>query len=280
VSGYPQLVAEWHPTKNGLLSPDEISYGSQIRVWWKCGHGPDHEWQAVVGSRTSGTGCPFCAGRKPSLTNCLATIRPDLAAEWHPTRNRPLTPEGIVCCSSRKVWWKCTAGRDHEWFAKLSNRASNGAGCPFCAGTKRSVTNNLAALAPAIAAGWHPTRNGRLRPHALVAYSTRRVWWKCPAGSDHEWRETPNARVSHQRGCPFCAGKRVSITNSLAQLAPEIARQWHPRKNGRLTPAKVTAGSQRRCWWQCPTRREHQWIASVLNRTRKRSGCPHCWLER
>ena len=28
VSGYPNLVAEWHPTRNGELSPSEVSYGS------------------------------------------------------------------------------------------------------------------------------------------------------------------------------------------------------------------------------------------------------------
>ena len=28
VSDYPELVAEWHPTKNGDKHPDDYSYGS------------------------------------------------------------------------------------------------------------------------------------------------------------------------------------------------------------------------------------------------------------
>src|SRR4051794_26529965 len=44
LSGYPKLIAQWHPTKNGGFYPDEISYGSGRRVWWKCAKGPDHEW--------------------------------------------------------------------------------------------------------------------------------------------------------------------------------------------------------------------------------------------
>ena len=35
------------------------------------------------------------------------------------------------------------------------------------------------------------------------------------------------------------AGKKVSVTNSLRTLAPEVAAQWHPIKNKHLTPGEV-----------------------------------------
>ena len=73
LSDYPSLVAEWHPIRNGVLSPHDVSYGSAARIWWKCAVGPDHEWAATPNSRTSlGNGCPFCAGRRVSSTNSLA----------------------------------------------------------------------------------------------------------------------------------------------------------------------------------------------------------------
>lgn len=53
---------QWHPTLNGSLTPDAVTYGSK-KVWWQCPEG--HVWRAVVYSRT-GTkkcGCPVCAGR-------------------------------------------------------------------------------------------------------------------------------------------------------------------------------------------------------------------------
>ncbi|HIP10965.1 MAG TPA: hypothetical protein EYG65_14695 [Rhodospirillales bacterium] len=35
--------------------------GSNRRIWWKCDKGPNHEWGAVLRSRTSeGRGCPYC----------------------------------------------------------------------------------------------------------------------------------------------------------------------------------------------------------------------------
>ena len=59
---YPAVAKEWHPTKNGALTPDHILPGSRKKVWWRCSSG--HEWQAVVYSRTGAqsSGCPFCTG--------------------------------------------------------------------------------------------------------------------------------------------------------------------------------------------------------------------------
>jgi uncharacterized Zn-finger protein len=41
----------------------------------------------VVSNRNSGTGCPYCAGRALGADNCLQTLNPSLAAEWHPVEN-------------------------------------------------------------------------------------------------------------------------------------------------------------------------------------------------
>ena len=42
---HPELVSEWSE-KNLTLTPDDITFGSNKKVWWRgaCGH----EWQASV----------------------------------------------------------------------------------------------------------------------------------------------------------------------------------------------------------------------------------------
>jgi Probable Zinc-ribbon domain len=45
VAGYPRLLAELHPTNDGDLFPDEVSYGSGKRIWWTC---PRHCSQSRV----------------------------------------------------------------------------------------------------------------------------------------------------------------------------------------------------------------------------------------
>ena len=54
---FPELAEEWSD-RNLPLRPDQITYGSNKRVWWhgKCGH----EWETSVKARTSGERCPYC----------------------------------------------------------------------------------------------------------------------------------------------------------------------------------------------------------------------------
>ena len=115
----------------------------------------------------------------------------------------------------------------------------------------------LSITHPALAAQWHPTKNGNLTPDQLVAGSNKKVWWICPKSFDHEWEAQLSKRTRRGDGCPFCGGKKPSVTNSLAGRYPELAREWHPAKNGTLTPDKVVAGSHTKAWWLCSHDSEH-----------------------
>jgi len=198
---------------------------------------------------------------------------PELVAEWDFERNGVLTPEDVTAGSARMIWWRCPYGDDHRWRAKPNNRSA-GTGCPFCANVRVSSTNNLAYCFPAIAAEWHPTKNGSVTPVAIVASSTRRCWWQCAHG--HEWRTTVRERARSQTQCPYCIGKLATAGSSLATMHPALAREWHPTLNGALTPADVTLGSQRRVYWQCERDARHVWRTSIANRALRASGCPHC----
>jgi putative zinc ribbon protein len=69
----PPLAAEWHPTRNGALTADQVSAESRRRVWWLCAAG--HEWRALIHARArEERGCPACEAC------ALATGRPRLAA--------------------------------------------------------------------------------------------------------------------------------------------------------------------------------------------------------
>ena len=269
----PELAKQWHPTKNGDLTPYDVTPGTQKKVWWKCPKGADHEWDAVVADRNNGIGCAVCSNYKVVNSNCLATLNPQLAKEWHPTKNGKLTPKDVHPGSARKVWWKCPNGEDHEWKTVIYSR-TGGKGCPICDGKKVVLSNCLATLNPELAKQWHPTKNGKLTPYDVGAGSGKVVWWKCPEGEDHEWRGTVGHR-NKGKGCPICIGRKVVRSNCLATLYPELAKQWHPTKNGDLTPYDVRPGSQKKVWWKCSRFDEHIWKTYVSERT-KGTGCPKC----
>ena len=271
-SQYPDVAAQWHPTKNGDVTPDQVLAGSHRKAWWICDHG--HEWQAIVKSRTRGTGCPVCSNRRLVVgENDLATTHPTLVKQWHPTKNGTLKPQDLMGGTRKKVWWQCEKG--HEWQAAVASRASNGVGCPVCAGKKIIPgENDLASSFPDVAAQWHPTKNDALTPQQVSSFSNRKVWWLCERG--HAYTASVSSRTTYHSGCPYCAGRKVMVGfNDLATVEPLVAAQWHPTKNGTLTPQMVTIGSHKKVWWQCPE--GHVWKAVVHSRAGKRKcNCPVC----
>jgi len=128
-SKFPDISKQWHP-KNFPLTPDKITAHNDKKVWWLC---PDcgEEYFTSIYSRTSlGTGCPICANRIVIKgMNDLASIHPEIAAEWNYDKNTSLLPTDVAPGSNKKVWWVCEKG--HEWKAMVASRI-RGRGCPEC----------------------------------------------------------------------------------------------------------------------------------------------------
>jgi len=258
----PKLSKQWHPTKNGKLTPNDVTTGSRKKVWWQCEKG--HEWEAIIAYKT---GCPYCSGQRVCDDNSLQILNPELSKQWHLTKNGNLTPNDVTLGSPKKVWWQCDKG--HEWEADIYGR-NKGNGCPYCSGRYACADNCLQTLNPKLSKQWHLIKNGDLTPNDVTLGSDKKVWWQCEKG--HEWEERIYNRI-RGHGCPYCSGQRVCDDNSLQTLNPELSKQWHPTKNGDLTPNGVTAGSPKKIWWQCE--KGHEWEAAVHTRN-SGFGCPYC----
>lgn len=266
---YPELAAQWHPTKNEL--PQATVAKSYGKAWWVCQEG--HEWKALVDSRIAGRGCPVCAGHKVVAgINDLASQYPELSEQWHPTKNGKAKPDAITPGSGKKAWWLCSQG--HEWETVISSRTANASGCPVCSHRKfLTGFNDLATKSPAIAAQWHPTRNGDLRPSDVSNGANRKVWWQCAKG--HEWNMSVVIRTSSGQSCPLCSGRKVVTgINDFATLYPELATQWHPQRNeDPLLIHNVSGQSNKSGWWQCD--KGHEWKAKFQSRAIG-NGCALC----
>lgn len=212
----------------------------------------------------------------PSSLPPFAELRPDLLKEWNTEKNGELDPNSFSAGSTRKVWWRCAADPRHEWEAVIGNRARKGKGCPFCVGQRTLPEETFAALYPKQLREWHPTKNAHLNPVALSPSSQERVWWQCSVDPTHEWDTLLFVRTKRgDKGCPFCTGRRASTKNSLATLFPEIAAEWHPTKNGNMTPREVLAKTHHRVWWKCKTCL-FEWQTAINMRTVNKSNCPLC----
>ena len=123
----PDLIKEWHPSKNAGIKPYDVTPGSAKRIWWICQIG--HEWEAVIYSRCRGSGCPYCCRLKSADDGSLVVSNSSLRLEWHPTANGKLTPKHLTISYPEKVWWICREG--HKWKATIGARIK-GEGCPVC----------------------------------------------------------------------------------------------------------------------------------------------------
>ena len=176
------------------------------------------------------------AGKKLTLSKSY----PHLAVEWHQEKNGDANLDAYTHCSNKKVWWQCTKDKGHEWSAPISNRV-RGRGCPFCSGNLVNHTNSLRTKHPKLAEEWDYKKNGKsISPETIFFRSTKKVFWKCKKGPDHEWKDSPRVRAKRKKRCLFCDGQELSVTNSLQLTFPELSKKWHPTKNKKLTPKDVT----------------------------------------
>lgn len=197
--------------------------------------------------------------------NDLQTVNPELAKLWHPTKNGNLKPTDVTICPGQKIWLllpyddiKTGKHFDFEWKTLISSRNINNYRCPYLSGQAIwPGFNDLETTNPELAKQWHPTKNGDLKPADVTAGSGKRVWWLLPYDDiktgkhfDFEWQAVICNRNKNTGGCPYLSGKMIyQGFNDLQTTNPELAKQWHPTKNGDLKPTNVMANSNKIVWW-------------------------------
>ena len=348
----PLLLSEWDYEKNEK-GPEQYTPKSQDTVSWicsKCGY----HYPAKIGNRAFGRGCPCCAGKivVPGI-NDLATTHPKLAAEWHPTLNGDLKPTDVSYGLADEVWWLCPEG--HSYPASLNHR-STGTNCPICnSGRQTSFAEQavffyvkkvfpdaisrytdifdnsmeLDIYIPSIklaieydGEAWHKKdkierekkkyqicqqhgiRLLRLMEKAPETGALRQRADESISIGDGPMYEKKNLRKVIQflldeidpetnkwtRKKPIIHS-RVDIDldrdeaeirkymtklkkGSLADEYPALAAEWHPTKNGDLTPDKVKPHSDIKVWWCCPDC-GYEYPATVGHRV-SGTGCRKC----
>lgn len=343
----PDLAKEWHPTKNGSLKPEDVTYSSAKIVWWlrpyddlRTGKHFDFEWQASVNARSAkGRGCPYLCNQAvwpgyndlkscypelmpfwdfkknssvdpglilfnsnlvvwwidasgasfqckvvsvvkgfykdhpdrvikvrsdaklPSRFVSLVDMRPDLAFEWHPTKNGNLKPDDVACESNKKVWWwqpydDPETGKhfDFEWEARIQSRV-HGDGNPYLA--KRNAKcwsgfNDLLTKCPDVVRYWDYERNGNVRPEDVCASSNQFAYIVCDVNGFLVRRYLSVQDIFNCLRSSSRFHFSVSDGNDLMYTHPEYALFWDTEKNGDLTPHDVTAGSHVLVWWKLP----------------------------
>ena len=215
---YPEIAKEWHPTLNGSKKPEDYR-NSKEKAWWLCPK--THDYESTIHNRKRGRNCPTCSGQKVSDENRFSIKYPEIAKEWHPTKNGDLKPEDYSYGSGKKAWWLCP--EKHDYDARICGR-TRGRGCPTCSGKIVSDENRLSIKNPELVKEWHPTKNGDLKPEDYSYGSDRKAWWLCPNG--HEYDAVIGNRARLSTGCPRCTNQssrpEIRILTELKYIFSEV----------------------------------------------------------
>ena len=215
----------------------------------------------------------------------------DLVPQYHPTKNtKPMNK--IAPKSGKKVWWVCDGNGNngcgvkgcHEWQATPSNRVVNGQNCPFCSesNSKPCQHNNFYIRNKEFCDEYYDkSLNNNLDLTKLCANSHKmKIKFKCmrsKCGNSciHIWDATP-LNITNGQGCPYCSNNQHCKHKSLAYLRPDIAKEWNYTRN-KKKPQDYAVSSNELVWWNCEE--EHEWQATIDNRTLNNSRCGTCRYE-
>ncbi len=153
----------------------------------------------------------------------LHVLRPDLAKEWHPTKNGALGPKDVTPGSRKKVWWLCEQG--HWWLASVFDRV-RGRRCTYCSGLQKQGQQSMVDVKPELLREWHPSKNKDVKAREVLCTHSDKVWWLCEKG--HEWQATVRTRLAG-KPCPYCSS-----------LIPEDFSGKHPQ--GRMAGKRAAPG--------------------------------------
>ena len=198
-----ELLKYWHQSKNGNLNPKDVTINSEIKVWWLCERGEEHEHLSKPRDKKR-NGCSICKIKPIPNEKSLEYNEPELSKLFDIEKNG-ITLRDVPKSTARKFWWKCPNGKDHKWEFPVNGIKRKKTYCPFCSGHKVSITNCLNTLYPEYSKEWHPTKNGKTTPKDVYIGSSKKMWFLCSEG--HEWKTMIWTRTRYKSNCPRCVAK-------------------------------------------------------------------------
>ena len=261
----PDLCREWNYERNNVLNitPNSVTSHSDKKVWWKCERG--HEWEAVIGSRSRGNGCPYCSSG--------GTSKPEQAIAYYLSKLFDVKQRVKICKQEIDVYLpQYNIGIEYDGKYYHKNRVEKDA-------YKTALLTEKGICLIRIVESDHNECQGNIILFNSNAYM-----------NDFEWAlRTLIDLLSQITGRTIDEDIDVNIKrdsvdirtryalikkqNSIEVNYPELVEEWNFDKNANLTPDMFTKGSKEQVWWLCKS--GHEWQAPIYSRVNG-NGCPYC----
>lgn len=275
---HPDIAAEWDYELNKGITPYEISYGCGKPYYWICPNGHDSYLKSPNKRTSQNAGCPECRkGRQTSFAEqavfyYVRQYYPDAINRYKEIFDNGMELDIFIPSIRLGIEYDGVAYHKKSHFDREQKKYL------ICKQNKirlirikeqnlDEIWGNNLDLADEI---FQTEYDGKdiLKLEDTIRQVIKKIAWKIPdVNIDRDEMQI------RELSAAFFKGK------SLADMFPDIAKEWHPTKNGKLTPYNVSYGSDYRAKWIC-LKCGHEWKTAVNKRTHEKTGCKKCYLER
>lgn len=270
----PELLKEWHPTKNTNISPCEVPAGSRKKVWWLCPNG--HEYQASLLHRKHGTKCPVCnSGRQTSFAEQCVFFYvkqqfPDAINRYKAEWLENMEVDIFIPSLYTAIEYDGFAWHKHDKSLKREQKKYN-----LCHqhGIKLIRLREKFAPLGSDIADYQLGDNENLYESKNLKNVIKDLITNLTFFNNRIDINIERDRVKIQE-----AYLKAEIKNSFGILYPQIAKEWDNVKNGTLSPNMFKPHSGFKAWWICPVCK-HSYQTTISHRA-EGTGCPKCGIEK
>lgn len=253
----PTIAQEWNYEKNNGLMPTNVLPNSNMIVWWICEKG--HEWKTSIYHRNNGRGCPVCNSESHTsfpeyaIVYYLEKYNCDVVHLYKgngyeldiyiPSKKIAIEYDGYI-------WHKNKSKKD-----LLKNKKCRDDGI-----TLYRIRDGLPSLNDTSIDIVVQERQNDLS-FIIKNILVEILGINIEVDIARDYIDIQNLREFTEK------------QNSLLVIRPNLAKEWHYKKNGKLKPEHCTSNSGKRVWWSCS--KGHEWQDTISHRSTGR-GCPYC----
>lgn len=252
---HPELLDEWDFQKN-IISPYEITSSSKKKVWWICSVG--HSWQDTIDHRVrEKRNCPVCGSD-------VKTSFPEQAIYFYFKQVTNAKNRQAVYGKEIDIYLQdINIGIEYNGMYWHQNRTQNDT-------DKINFLKKMGVdIFVVLDGNENKIEDNYITYNKDLDFAIKSLF-KCIK------IKPPSIDVNRDKHKIYEQYLQLKKENSLSKKYPEIAAEWHPTKNGNLTPEMFDYSSNKSVWWMC-SQCGYEWESSINHRTSKgRAKCASC----
>lgn len=203
------ILNRWDYELNSY-KPNEISYGSKIKNYFKCPRNLHKSEQKVVHSFTNGQeGSMYCNQCNSFAQWGIDNLGEDFLEKYWDYDKNIIDPWETSYGSSQKVWIKCQEKDYHGSYFIMPHSFTTGNRCLYCAGKKVNRLDSLGITYVDVFDIW--SLKNENSPYEYLPRSHKKVWWKCKEEIHEDYLRSVDSSTNHRFKCPKCQYSKGEI---------------------------------------------------------------------